>query len=135
MSSLRPGPAAIVLGVATWAQLCLAPAAARTPLDPLSLAVSLAPLAALGAAAALAPRAPERASALGLAAFPCLIGLSAFVSGRDVVPRFDVPSRVLAAATARPTSNVLIGLHQALGDAPALDLPTRGDRPREVDLG
>ncbi len=42
---------------------------------------------------------------------------------------------ILAAATARPTSNVLIGLHQALGDAPALDLPTRGDRPREVDLG
>jgi len=134
MSSPRPGPAAIVLGVATWAQLCLAPAAARPPLDPLSLAVSLVPLAALGAAAALAPRAPERASALGLAAFPCLVGLSAFVSGRDVVPRFDVPSRILAAATALAAAVAAAAWRRGLSAQVPVAI-ARDDRPRGAPSG
>lgn len=100
MSSFRPGPTALALGVATWAQLCLAPAVSRSPVDLLSLLFAALPLAALVGAAALARRDVTRASALGLAGFPILVGLSAFVSGRDVVPRFDAPSRVLAAATA-----------------------------------
>lgn len=100
MSSIRSGPVALVLGAAAWAQLSLAPAVARGSIDAVSLAFAAAAAAALGAAAAVARRAPERAATLGIAVFPSLVGLSAFVSGREVVPRFDAPSRALAALTA-----------------------------------
>lgn len=99
MLSLPFGPVALVLAVSIWGQLALAPALTRSPLDPYSLIFALLPLLALVASAALAARSIARASLLGITVFPCLLGLSAFVSGRDRVPRFDAPSRVLAAAT------------------------------------
>jgi hypothetical protein len=99
MHTLRAGPVALVLAASIWAQLCLSPVAARSPLDPWSLAFCLLPLVALVASVLEAKRSTDRASLLALAGFPFLLGVSAVVSGRDHVPRFDAPSRVLAAAT------------------------------------
>lgn len=118
-----------MLGVAAWAQLCLAPALARAPVDPWSVVFALFPLGALLGAAALAPRSVERASALGLAGFPALVGLSAFVSGRDVVPRFDAPSRVFAALTALAALAAAAAWRRSLW-TPVPFTTTLDDRPR-----
>lgn len=99
MLPTRTGPIALVLGVATWAQLALTPAVAAA-IDPASLALALVALVPLVAAAALHTRSPQRALALALAVYPCALGVAAFAASRHAVPRFDAPSRVVAALTA-----------------------------------
>lgn len=99
MTTQRTGLAALVLGLAAWAQLALAPLVAGGA-DVLSLLSAALSLAALLGAAALARSSPPRATALGLAAYPASLGLCAFFAGRHAVPRFDAPSRALAAFTA-----------------------------------
>lgn len=97
MTTQRPGLAAIVLGAAAWAQLSLAPAVSGAA-DALSV---LAALVALGVlvAAVVSRRTPQRAAAFALAGYPASLGVAAFFAGRHAVPRFDAPSRVVAALT------------------------------------
>jgi hypothetical protein len=99
MSTQRTGLAALVLGLAAWAQLALAPVATGRA-DLVSLLAALASLGVLAAAVAFARTAPPRATALALGAYPASLGVAAFFAGRHAVPRFDAPSRVLAALTA-----------------------------------
>lgn len=99
MTTQRTGLAALVLGLAAWAQLALAPVVAGGA-DALSALATAASLGVLVTAAALARNAPLRATALALAGYPAALGVAAFFAGRHAVPRFDAPSRVLAALTA-----------------------------------
>lgn len=99
MTTQRTGLAALVLGLAAWAQLALAPVVAGGA-DALSALATAASLGVLVTAAALARTSPPRATAVALAGYPAALGVAAFFAGRHAVPRFDAPSRVLAALTA-----------------------------------
>lgn len=93
------GRAAVVVGAASWAQLCLAPAVAQRPSAPAGV-VALAALAALVAGAFDLARRPPLSLSLATVGFFGLCGLEAALLGASPVPRLDASARVLAALTA-----------------------------------
>ncbi len=98
MLSTRPGLFALVLGAAVWGQLALVPIVVQAP-DVLSILGAVLALGVLIAAVVRSNVAPAQTMFLGLGVFPVALGLAAFLAGRQRLPNFDAPSRVIAALT------------------------------------
>lgn len=103
MPSSRLGAVALIAAGALWAQLVLMPTLAgvsRSGIDPLAAIVGLLALSLPMIALALASRRERVAVGLMLAGFPAAIGVYGLAATRQAPARFDVASRILAAATA-----------------------------------
>lgn len=97
--STSEGRVAVIVGVACWAQLGLAPAVAQRPTFT-AAAVALGALFALLAGASGFPRRAPPPTLLATAGFFGLCGFEAALLGASPVPRLDAPARVLAAISA-----------------------------------
>lgn len=90
---------ASAVGLACWAQLCLAPPLAHRA-DPLAFVAAGAALLALAAGTFDLLRRPALALPLASVGFFALCGVEALLLARHPVPRFDVPARLVAGVTA-----------------------------------
>lgn len=90
---------AAAVGVACWAQLCLAPPLAHRA-DPLVVVAALLALLALVVGTFDLLRRPALAPGVATVGFFACCALEALLLARHPVPRFDAPARLVAAATA-----------------------------------
>lgn len=90
--------AALGFGAAAWAQLALVPLVVGRA-DMTSVIAAMGAPVILALAARDASTRPRRALALAAGGFPAALGVAGVVFGLHPLPRFDAPSRVIAALT------------------------------------